>query len=128
MEPFSVEGAVAAAGARSSSPPPVEGATSASFPMMQPTQTEAGLGGGGGETTEVAWRVFPRPGQEYSHNTIAGQQAGEHLPTVFCKGTLARNSAGVLCVVRVGSYPIVTFQCSSTTLYQVSYHTQYLFF
>ena len=29
---------------------------------------------------------------------------------------------------RLGSYPIVTFQYSSTTLYQVSYHIQYLFF
>jgi hypothetical protein len=26
------------------------------------------------------------------------------------------------------NYPIVTFQYSSTTLYQVSYHIQYLFF
>jgi hypothetical protein len=30
--------------------------------------------------------------------------------------------------VRVGLYPIVTLQYSSTTLYQVSYHIQYLFF
>jgi hypothetical protein len=30
--------------------------------------------------------------------------------------------------VRLGIYPIVTFQYSSTTLYQVSYHIQYLFF
>ena len=29
---------------------------------------------------------------------------------------------------RLGSYPIVTFQYSSTTLYQVSYHIQWLFF
>jgi hypothetical protein len=28
----------------------------------------------------------------------------------------------------LGLYPIVTFQYSSTTLYQVSYHIQYLFF
>ena len=28
----------------------------------------------------------------------------------------------------VGLYPIVTFEYSSTTLYQVSYHIQYLFF
>jgi coatomer protein complex subunit gamma len=28
----------------------------------------------------------------------------------------------------VGLYPIVTFQYSSTTLYQASYHIQYLFF
>ena len=28
----------------------------------------------------------------------------------------------------VGLYPIVTFQYSSTTSYQVSYHIQYLFF
>jgi hypothetical protein len=32
------------------------------------------------------------------------------------------------CDRRVGLYPIVTFQYSSTTLYQVSYHIQYLFF
>jgi hypothetical protein len=31
-------------------------------------------------------------------------------------------------VWEVGLYPIVTFQYSSTTLYQVSYHIQYLFF
>jgi hypothetical protein len=31
-------------------------------------------------------------------------------------------------VVAVGLYPIVIFQYSSTTLYQVSYHIQYLFF
>ena len=30
--------------------------------------------------------------------------------------------------VAVGLYPIVTFQYSSTTLYQVSYHIRYLFF
>ena len=30
--------------------------------------------------------------------------------------------------VGVGLYPIVTFQYSPTTLYQVSYHIQYLFF
>jgi hypothetical protein len=30
--------------------------------------------------------------------------------------------------LRVGLYPIVTFQYSSTTLYQVSYHIRYLFF
>ena len=30
--------------------------------------------------------------------------------------------------LQVGSYPIVTFQYSSTTLYQFSYHIQYLFF
>jgi hypothetical protein len=30
--------------------------------------------------------------------------------------------------VGLGLYPIVTFQYSSTTLYQVSYHIQYLFF
>jgi hypothetical protein len=29
---------------------------------------------------------------------------------------------------RLGLYPIVTFQYISTTLYQVSYHIQYLFF
>ena len=29
---------------------------------------------------------------------------------------------------KVGLHPIVTFQYSSTTLYQVSYHIQYLFF
>ena len=29
---------------------------------------------------------------------------------------------------QVGVYPIVASQCSSTTLYQVSYHTQSLFF
>jgi hypothetical protein len=29
-----------------------------------------------------------------------------------------------LAAVNMGSYPIVTFQCSSTTLYQVSYHTK----
>ena len=28
----------------------------------------------------------------------------------------------------LGLYPIVIFQYSSTTLYQVSYHIQYLFF
>jgi hypothetical protein len=28
----------------------------------------------------------------------------------------------------LGLYPIATFQYSSTTLYQVSYHIQYLFF
>jgi hypothetical protein len=28
----------------------------------------------------------------------------------------------------IGLYPIVTFQYISTTLYQVSYHIQYLFF
>ena len=28
----------------------------------------------------------------------------------------------------LGLYPIVTSQCSSTTLYQVSYHIQWLFF
>jgi hypothetical protein len=28
----------------------------------------------------------------------------------------------------VGLYPLVTFQYSATTLYQVSYHIQYLFF
>jgi hypothetical protein len=28
----------------------------------------------------------------------------------------------------LGLYPIVTFQYSSTTLYQVSYHIRYLFF
>jgi hypothetical protein len=31
-------------------------------------------------------------------------------------------------VARVGLYPIATLQYSSTTLYQVSYHIQYLFF
>jgi hypothetical protein len=30
--------------------------------------------------------------------------------------------------VDIGLYPIVTFQYSSATLYQVSYHIQYLFF
>jgi hypothetical protein len=30
--------------------------------------------------------------------------------------------------VLLGLYPIVTLQYSSTTLYQVSYHIQYLFF
>ena len=30
--------------------------------------------------------------------------------------------------VGVGLYPIVTFQYSSTTSYQVSYHIRYLFF
>jgi hypothetical protein len=30
--------------------------------------------------------------------------------------------------VALGLYPIVTFQYSSTTLYQFSYHIQYLFF
>ena len=30
--------------------------------------------------------------------------------------------------LRVGLYPVVTFQYSSTTLYQVFYHTQSLFF
>jgi hypothetical protein len=29
---------------------------------------------------------------------------------------------------RLGLYPVVTFQYSSTALYQVSYHIQYLFF
>ena len=29
---------------------------------------------------------------------------------------------------QVGLYPIVTFQYSATTLYQVSYHIQHLFF
>ena len=29
---------------------------------------------------------------------------------------------------RLGLYPIITFQYGSTTLYQVSYHMQYLFF
>jgi hypothetical protein len=29
---------------------------------------------------------------------------------------------------RLGLYPIVTLQCSSTTVYQVSYHIQSLFF
>ena len=31
-------------------------------------------------------------------------------------------------MVRLGLYPIVTFQYSSTTLFQISYHIQYLFF
>ena len=30
--------------------------------------------------------------------------------------------------VALGLYPIATLQCSSTTLYQVCYHIQYLFF
>jgi hypothetical protein len=30
--------------------------------------------------------------------------------------------------VELGLYPIVTSQYSSTTLYQISYHIQYLFF
>jgi hypothetical protein len=30
--------------------------------------------------------------------------------------------------VRLGLHPIVTFQYTSTTLYQVSHHIQYLFF
>jgi hypothetical protein len=30
--------------------------------------------------------------------------------------------------VEIGLYPIITFQYSSTTLFQVSYHIQYLFF
>jgi hypothetical protein len=31
-------------------------------------------------------------------------------------------------IAKVGLYPIVTFQYSSTTLFQVSYHNQSLFF
>jgi hypothetical protein len=42
--------------------------------------------------------------------------------------TNAAQLRGRVAVVRVGSYPIVTFQYSSTTLYQFSYHIQYLFF
>ena len=33
-----------------------------------------------------------------------------------------------LTTVGLGLYPIVTLQYSSTTLYQASYHIQYLFF
>ena len=36
--------------------------------------------------------------------------------------------ADACATVELGLYPIVTFQYSSTTLYQISYHIQYLFF
>jgi hypothetical protein len=38
------------------------------------------------------------------------------------------DSAGSIHDPQVGLHPVVTSQCSSTTLYQVSYHIQSLFF
>ena len=35
--------------------------------------------------------------------------------------------AGCVVGLKVGLHPIVTFQYSSTTLYQVSYHIRYVF-
>jgi hypothetical protein len=48
---------------------------------------------------------------------------GDACPPDKCECSEARFEG-----VRIGLYPIVTFQYSSTTLYQVSYHIQYLFF
>jgi hypothetical protein len=49
------------------------------------------------------------------------------LPNWFTLGTnvelyRALNVSGVMMEASVGLYPIVTLQCNSTTLYQVSYH------
>jgi hypothetical protein len=41
---------------------------------------------------------------------------------------LSETKTGAQMAVSLGFYPIVTFQYSSTTLYQVSYHIRYLFF
>jgi hypothetical protein len=56
---------------------------------------------------------------------------------LYCKVTIGDNPRrvgpldpaallGAFETVELGLYPIVTFQYSSTTLYQVSYHIQYL--
>jgi hypothetical protein len=46
----------------------------------------------------------------------------------LCKDTAYEVHCAATGEVTVGLYSIVTFQYSSTTLYQVSYHIQYLFF
>ena len=54
-----------------------------------------------------------RRGQQAGLQEVAqeeGRRRGERLPR------------------HLGLYPIVTFQYRSTTLYQISYHIQYLFF
>ena len=43
-------------------------------------------------------------------------------------GRICKDMAQAILIAQVGLYPIVTFQYSSTTLYQVSYHIRYLFF
>ena len=48
------------------------------------------------------------------------------LPTLVT--SLAANAGQLPADWQVGLYPIVTFQYSSTALYQVSYHIRYLFF
>jgi hypothetical protein len=60
---------------------------------------------------------------------MAGQTVGEGL--LGGHGLVARVARHPALPPRaedLGLYPIVTFQYSSTTLYQVSYHIQYLFF
>jgi hypothetical protein len=60
-----------------------------------------------------------------------GQVAGEtpRMPALARAGAGGRaRRAPKPLNLEVGLYPIVTFQYSSTTLCQVSYHIQYLFF
>ena len=54
--------------------------------------------------------------------------AGEEMA---CEnGTVYRDSSDIELPLdlQVGLYPILTSQCSSTTLYRVSYHIQHLLF
>jgi hypothetical protein len=48
--------------------------------------------------------------------------------TAFDAETVRAGECPIATPARVGLYPIVTFQYSSTTLYHISYHIQYLFF
>jgi hypothetical protein len=56
-------------------------------------------------------------------NQFARNEGGSISNAYYWKAELASDS-----LAQVGPYPVVTFQYSSTTLYQVSYHIQYLFF
>jgi hypothetical protein len=58
----------------------------------------------------------------------AGYQSGPAVRIIRGRGTLSTFITDPSHSPEVGLYPIVTFQYSSTTLCQVSYHIQYLFF
>ena len=60
------------------------------------------------------------------YTTVAGAYTGGGSGDPAALGR-AMGALASLAEASVGLYPIVTSQYSSTTLYQFSYHTQYLF-
>ena len=85
----------------------------------------AGRGLGKQRSAEAAARALPR-----LHAAAVVIQAG--MRSWLCRASLVAARTFEIAIqtdeVRIGLYPTVTFQYSSTTSYQGSYHIQYLLF